>query len=212
MIPTKPDMQMIRDMVERIKAVYLSGNKTQIEQGNAWYRVAHDLAEQVGHGNVRLGAGIIAAFSAQKRWGDNLDLAFEASNGNVRGHTSVTLAKVQAMLDGASPESVLPMDLKTGMFYRCIIDPSDPDPVVIDRWAYRTATGEYDAATGWKGNNPGLSNKNRYAAIALAYRMAAVELNDIAQRVQARCWVIEKDREDNDLYSRVTDTTFGMGS
>lgn len=197
LIPTKPSMDMIRDMADRIKAVYLSGNKSQIERGNAWYPVAHDIAEQVGHGDVRLGAGLIAALSAQKRWGDNLDLAFQASEGNVRGHTGRTLEKVRAMLNGASPESVLPMDLKTGMFYRCIIDPTDPDPVVIDRWAYRTATGDYDSATGWKGNNPGLSNKNRYNAIALAYRMAAVELNDIAQRVQARCWVIEKDREDN---------------
>lgn len=195
MIPTKPSMEQIREMTDRIKAVYLSGNRSQIEQGNAWYKVAHDLALQVGHGDVRLGAGIIAALSAQKRWGDNIDLAFEASNGNVRGHTERTLDKVRAMLNGASPESVLPMDLKTGNFYRCIIDPSDPEPVVIDRWAYRTATGEYDGATGWKGNNPGLSNKNRYAAIALAYRMAAVELNDIPQRVQARCWVIEKDKE-----------------
>lgn len=197
MIPTKPDMDEIRAMAERIKAVYLSGTRDQIARGNAWYHVAHDIAEQVGHGDVRLGAGIIAAFSAQKRWDDNLDLAFEASAGNVRGHTGKTLDKVRAMLNGAAPESVLPMELKTGNFYRCIVDPSDPDPVVIDRWAYRTATGEYDGATGSKGNNPGLSNKNRYNAIALAYRMAAVELGDIAQRVQARCWVIEKDREDN---------------
>lgn len=197
LIPTKPSPEMTRAMVERIKATYLSATPDQIARGNAWYPAAHELALQIGHGNVRLGAGIIAAFSAQKRWEDNVDLALNASAGTVAGHTTATLAKVSAMLDGADPETVLPMKLKTGMFYRCIVDPSDPYAVVIDRWAYRTATGDYESATGWKGNNPGLSNKNRYASIALAYRIAAQELGDIAQRVQARCWVIEKDREDN---------------
>lgn len=197
LVPTKPSMDEIRAMAERIKSVYLSADQSQIERSNAWYPTAHDLALQIGDGDVRMGAGIIAALSAQKRWDDNIDLAWQAAEGNVRGHTERTLDKVRAILDGAPPESVLPMQLKTGNFYRCILDPTDPEPVVIDRWAYRTATGDYGAATGWKGNNPGLSNKNRYAAIALAYHMAAIDLDDIAQRVQARCWVVEKDREED---------------
>jgi len=108
--------------------------------------------------------------------------------------TSAQLAKVRAILDGADPESMLPVDLKTGNFYRCILNPEDPEPVVIDRWAYRTATGDYaHSPVGPK--SFGLSNKNRYASLAQAFGLAADNVNDIRQRVQARCWVIEKDRE-----------------
>jgi hypothetical protein len=180
-------------MVDRIVALYSSGDASQIARGNAWYPTAHDIAEMIGDGDVRMGAGILAALSVMKRWDMNVDLAYDAASGNVWGHTGPTLDKVRAIMDGTPPENVLPMDLKTGNFYRCIVDPEDPEPIVIDRWAYRTATGDYET---W--NHFGLSNKNRYASIALAYRLAARVVDDIPQRVQARCWVIEKDREDDE--------------
>ncbi len=194
MIPTKPSAFELQAMADRIVTVYRSADASQVARGDAWYPVAHDLAEQIGHGNVRKGAGILAVLSANKRWEISVDLAFDAAAGNIRGHTGRMLAKVRAILDGADPESMLPMDLKTGNFYRCILNPEDPEPVVIDRWAYRTATGDYaHSPVGPK--SFGLSNKNRYASLAQAFGLAADNVNDIRQRVQARCWVIEKDRE-----------------
>jgi hypothetical protein len=137
----------------------------------------------IGNGDVRKGAGILAALSAQKRWEINIDLAHDAANGNVHGHTEQVLSKVRAMLEGADPIELLPMQLKTGNFYRCIVSPEDPDPVVIDRHAHDVAAGER-----YSDRNRGLSNLNRYATLALAYRLAARQLSELPSVVQAVVW------------------------
>ena len=53
-----------------------------------------------------------------------------------------------------------------------------------------------DVAAGERyGNrNRGLSNVNRYATLALAYRLAARELGEIPQLVQAVVWVRQVDQ------------------
>ena len=128
MIPVTATDGELGAYVANILAAYRSATPAQLERGRCWYQVAHDLALIIGDGDVRQGAGIIAALSACRRWAVNVQLATDAGNGNVHGHTPDVLAKVAAMLAGADPADVLPMALKTGAFYRCITDPSDPEP------------------------------------------------------------------------------------
>ena len=183
MVPTTADDALMAEYVANIVAAWNAATPDQVARGRAWYPVAHDLAELVGNGDVRVGAGIIAAFSPRKRWEENQRLAIDAHNGDIHGHFKHALSAVHRIIDGAAPETVLPMDAKTGHFFRNIVDPTDPDPVTIDCWAYRVATGHWD-----KSENPGLSNKARYATLALAYRLAARQLGEIPSVVQAATW------------------------
>jgi hypothetical protein len=143
----------------------------------------------IGGGDARKGAGMLAALSAQRPWEVNVSLATDAADGDVHGHTEAVLAKVRAIMEGADPAEILPMELKTGHFYRCIVDPAAPDPVVIDRHAHDVAAGER-----YGSRNRGLSNVNRYATLALAYRLAARELGEIPKVVQAVVWVRQVDQ------------------
>lgn len=183
MIPTKANDALMQRYVDNIVAAYRACTPEQKARGRQWYAVAHDLAMVIGNGNVPMGAGILAALSAQKRWEINVSLANDAANGNVHGHTEQTLAKVRAMLEGANPTEILPMQLKTGNFYRCIVDPTDPDPIVIDRHAHDIAVGER-----YHNKDRGLGNVTRYATLAMAYRLAARVLDILASDCQASVW------------------------
>jgi hypothetical protein len=188
MIGTRATNAQLSTYVANIVQAYRAATPDQLARGKCWYPVAHDLALVVGNGDVRMGAGVIAALSAQRSWKVNQALATDASNGNVHGQTEQTLAKVRAMLAGTDPADVLPLNLKTGHFFASISDPSDPDPVTIDRHAH-------DVATGQRGGerNRGLSNVTRYATLALAYRLAARQLGEIPSVVQAVTWCRQVD-------------------
>jgi hypothetical protein len=150
-----------------------------IAKGRAWYPVAHDIAVGLGNGDARMGAGILAALSPLKSWHENVKLATQASEGNVRGHFPDALGKVRAIMAGSDPANVLPMDMKTGNFYQNILDPSDAHAVTVDRHAAHLATG-----SPVKG---GLKLK-AYREIADAYRDAAKRLGEIPSVVQAGIW------------------------
>lgn len=188
MIPAKPSPDDVDRYASNILATYGRATLAQIERGRNWYPVAHDLALMVGNGNVRKGAGVIAALSANKGWSENVRLATDAGNGNVHGHTGANLTKVTRILGGEDPTDVLPMSAKTGHFFRCIEDPTDPDPVVIDRHAHDVAVAEvYGQA------DRGLSSKGRYAALAHAYRVAALQTGVIPSVLQAITWCVQID-------------------
>jgi hypothetical protein len=136
----------------------------------------------IADGNVTMGAGVIAALSAQASWARNQRMAAAAVKGEPVGSTRERLSKVAKIMAGADPVDVLPMDLKTGHFYRCILDPSDPDAVVIDRHAHDLAVGEL------YGNAPRGLTATRYAMLAHCYREAAQRLGELTSTVQAVTW------------------------
>lgn len=184
MIDIKASDEVREQYVQNIMAAWLDATADQEGRGRGWYRTAHDLAGMLADGDARKGAGVIAALSANKSWSENQRLAEDALNGDVHGHTGHTLTKVAKILDGINPELVLPMDFKTGMFFRCIADPDDPDAVVIDRHAHDVAVGE-----AWGDRVRGLSSKGRYALLAHVYREAAMRLGELPSTVQAVTWV-----------------------
>lgn len=185
MIPVKPSDSTRRRYVRNIVKVYRQATEDQEARGKAWYRTAHQLADMMSEGNVMAGAGVIAALSANKAWDINRRLAHEAFNGRLHGHTGDALGKAAKILAGADPAEVLPMDIKTGNFYRCILDPEDPEAVCIDRHAHDVAVGRP------QGNRDrGLSSKGRYAVLSLAFRNAAAVLGVLPSQVQAVTWVV----------------------
>jgi hypothetical protein len=188
MIPTKVDDATQAQFVTNIKDTFARATPDQLARGRAWYKTAQQVAAVMADGNVRAGAGVIAALSPQKAWAYNVKLARNAfATGEARGHVGNAVGKAQSIMLGANPLDVLPEDSKTWNFYRCIVDPDDRDPVVIDRHAHDVAVGETF------GNADRGINKTRYAILAHAYREAARQLDEIPSVVQAVTWIVQVD-------------------
>lgn len=185
MIPANPSATTRRRYVNNIIAAYNAATEEQKIKGKGWYPEAHALALSLAAGDVVKGAGVIAALSANKSWSENVRLATRTFREGVpSGHTAANLFKAERILKGDDPADVLPMHAKTGNFYRCILDPSDPEPVCVDRHAHDVAVGKaYGDA------DRGLSSKGRYDALADAYRRAAARLGIVPSELQAITWV-----------------------
>lgn len=190
-IPIRATEAQREQYVQNILSVWHSADARQMDEGRSWYRTANKLASIIGEGDVKMGAGIIAALSVQKSWDENLKLARRASAaGEASGHVADAMHKANAILNGVDPERVLPMSRKTGQFYRCIVNPADPDAICIDRHAHDIAVGER-----YGDRNRGLTAKGRYELIAECYREAARRLHELPQTVQAVTWTVWTDKE-----------------
>lgn len=191
MIPVDVPEKMREEYVQNIITAWRSATPEQVSHGRAWYRSAHELAKTIAGGDARTGAGVIAALSANKSWSENCRLARAACgrSGLGSGHVADALRKAARILAGADPRDVLPMDRKTGHFFRCIVDPDDPDAVVVDRHAHDVAVGET-----YGNRERGLSAAHRYESLAQCYRDAARRLGELPSTVQAVTWVVHTDR------------------
>lgn len=189
MIPIQPEDGAVSYYVRNITSVFMTASEAQYEAGRTWYRTAHETASLIADGDVRTGAGVLAALSPQTSWWLNVELACDAFDAGVaRRHTADSCSKANRILAGEDPASVLSMRRKTGHFYRCIVDPSDADAVCVDRHAYDICVG---IPLGDWGR--GLSAYGRYALVADAYRRAAAALGELPSTVQAVTWVAWRD-------------------
>lgn len=185
MIPIQTDGWTRESYVQNIISVFESATPEQLSAGRTWYPTAHQIADMMTDGDVKVGAGLLAALSPQTSWAYNVELACDAyDTGRPTRHVSDALSKAAKILAGLDPSDVLPMDKKTGHFYRCIVDPTDADAVCIDRHAHDIAVGQPFGS-----EDRGLSAKGRYALIAHCYREAAQRLGELPQVVQAVTWV-----------------------
>lgn len=185
MIPIQASTSTREYYVRNITSVWSVATDDQYEQGAHWYEQAHWTARMLADGDVRTGAGLLAALSPQTSWWLNVELACEAYEaGTASRHTGDSCGKANKILAGIDPEDVLPMQRKTGHFYRCIINPDDPVSVCIDRHAHDIAVGV--AYGDWQ---RGLSAHGRYALIADCYWEAAQRLGEIPSVLQAVTWI-----------------------
>lgn len=191
MIKTKANDAELEAYVQNIIKVWQQASQDQRVAGTTWYQRAHELADMITDGHPREGAGILAALSPMIDWEHNVELAKQALDTGVpSGHFGDALAKVTKIIAGVDPEELLPMNLKTGMFFRLINDPSDPDAIVIDRHAHDVAVGRR-----YGSESRGLSNAQRYATLAHAYREAARRLDQLPSTVQATTWLVWSGRQ-----------------
>lgn len=188
-ISLEPTNKQLHRYVLNILRTYRNANADQRERGRNWYRSAHEVAIAIA-GDAAKGAGVLAAMSARTEWSDNVRRAARAfETGTPTGHTQSVLDKASRIMDGEDPATVLPMELKTGHFYRCILDPDTQDAVVIDRHAHDVAVGER-----WGDRvDRGLSSKKRYALLAHVYREAGRILLRQPATVQAVTWIYQVD-------------------
>ncbi|WP_406192420.1 hypothetical protein OH733_05300 [Streptomyces griseus] len=190
MIEIKPNAKTRERYVRNILDTWEAATPEQTQQGREWYPSAHALARRLAKGDVAVGAGLLAALSPQTAWWLNVELASEAFETGVPGrHLRDAMAKASKILAGTDPAEVLPMDRKTGHFYRCILNPLDADAVCVDRHAHDIAAGEEYGA-----RERGLGARGRYALIAHCYREAAQRLGELPSVVQAATWVVWRDR------------------
>lgn len=185
MIAIKVSDEVREGYVQNVIKVWNRATVDQEDQGRNWYRIAHGIADMMTDGDVRVGAGLIAALSPQTPWWLNIELAADAyETGRPSRHLGDALSKATRILAGIDPVGVLPMDRKTGHFYRCIVDPTDPEAVCVDRHAHDVAVGMR-----YGSENRGLDARGRYDLIANVYREAARRLGELPQTVQAVTWV-----------------------
>lgn len=185
MIPIQCGHRTIERYVQNIVNVYHEATREQHTEGVEWYLSAHFMAEDIADGDIRVGAGLLAALSPQTSWWLNVELASDAfESGNATRHVADACSKANRIMAGEDPESVLPMLRKTGQFYRCIVDPSDSKAVCVDRHAHDVAVGEV-----YGSRSRGLSAGGRYALISHCYRLAAKRLAVLPMVVQAVTWV-----------------------
>lgn len=166
----------IETYVSNIIATWNSATSEQLAAGRAWYSVARDIALIIGNGDVRKGAGVIAALSPMTSWSLNVRNATSLANGETVGALSQSLTKATRILNGENFADVLPYGSKTWNFAYNIA--GSPDHVTIDRWAIRVAVG-YDKST---------VTELQYRILADAYRKAAAEIGESASTVQAVTW------------------------
>lgn len=189
MIPIRTESGAVDYYVRNIVSVWSVATDAQLNDGSDWYIQAHRTAAMLADGDVKVGAGLLAALSPQTAWWLNVELACDAYDAGVATrHTGDSCGKANRILAGVDPEDVLPMRRKTGQFYRCILDPSDPVAVCIDRHAYDIAVGI--PLGDW---NRGLSAYGRYDLLAHCYWEAAQRLGETPSTVQAVTWVTWRD-------------------
>lgn len=185
MIPIQPEHGAHEFYVRNILSVWHSASDQQVSDGREWYPSAHVTAKMLADGDVRTGAGVLAALSPQTSWWLNIELACDAfESGTATRHLSDACSKANRIMAGEDPADVLPMRRKTGHFYRCILDPSNADAVCVDRHAHDIAVGV--AFGDWK---RGMDAHGRYELIAGCYREAARQLGELPSVVQAVTWV-----------------------
>lgn len=189
MIPLKVENGARDYYMINVMAAFTMASDDQVRQGREWYPNAHRTAEMLADGDVKVGAGLLAALSPQTAWWLNVELACDAfETGNASRHTGDSCGKANKIMAGIDPVDVLPMARKTGHFYRCILDPTDREAVCIDRHAHDVAVGVVYGS--W---SRGLSTQKRYEIIADAYREAAERLGELPMVVQATTWVFWRD-------------------
>lgn len=170
---------------ENIVGLYALASDEQREAGMSWYQIARDLAWEISPDDVRLGAGIIAVYSIQRAWNNNVTAARQTmATGIPYPGLSMVVGKAQAMLDGDEPFSLL--GTKTFAFASNIV--GEDSVVTVDRHARDIAFGAVQS------KNPAI-NKTLYAEIADAYILAASAFNISPADMQAVTWVVWRDRK-----------------
>lgn len=185
--------QQFATMVKNIEHGIITATDEELEAGKDWYPKAQEIAHEVGGGDIRKGAGIIAITSPQNSWNENVRMAREIGRtGTTKGFiTGETVRRANEIREGRDPAELLPEKLKTGHFFRNIFDPTDRSSVTIDRHAHDAAINDR-----WGARERELGRIGRYSTFVNAHLGATQRLNAIPGlenltpgQVQAINWV-----------------------
>lgn len=169
----------------RLLSLYAATDAETREQGRGWYRDAADQVAKLATPELPpdRAAAIVAVLSPRERWRRNLQMAAAIITGNPVTGLGRSIAKAQAIMDGAEitgePGDALGADApKVRSFWRNLC--GDGDAVTVDVWATRAATGkDLDAPP----------TPAAYRWIADAYRSAAAKVGERPCDFQAIIWL-----------------------
>jgi hypothetical protein len=160
-------------------------------EGMGWYDGAHsicaDIATETGRETLQV-AGVLAAFSPQTGWSENIRLTRQACEADgpsqVIGHTSNACGKVSNLLFGnKTPDEVLG-GRKVRSFYRNVAYPDVSGAVTVDRHMIDLLVGRRGAV-----NDRILERIGAYQHAAGIIRGAAREAGILPHQLQAITWV-----------------------
>lgn len=180
---------------DRIVSVFVNARPEADAEGETWYNVARWHAEQLAHRAAAAGrplsvaqcAGILAAVSPRRGWGENLEVAYrivaDGSTAEV-GIFDDMADKVDRILNGASWREVLG-GRKVRSFAANIEQPDTAGPVTIDRHAVSILAGRplTDAEA-----SDVLERIGGYQVAAGIYRTVARRAGLLPQQLQAITW------------------------
>lgn len=171
-------------------------------QGLRWYSDAHNVAGAIAGGDYEKGAALLAAYSPQVSWPENL---FNASRAAIENRalgpgdgliTAAMQRQVQKILDGAGMSAINAP--KTKAFGTLIQHDGDPPgdhlgQVVIDRHAMSVATGKRMSKTDL--DSAPIGDDRFYQHVADQYREAAIRISQkegkeiSPHQLQAATWL-----------------------
>lgn len=171
-----------------IMSEYLRATDAQYTEGMEWYDNAHNIALDIAKGDAWKGAGVLAAYSINTKWNQNLKLAQTAfANGKAPTNTlGYNWRTAQRILNGEHPLDVL-NGPKTRAFCSAIASPSTSTIATIDRHAYNIAMGTMDP-------NPSFTKKV-FNTISDAYVECAEMAGISVCQIQAITWVSFRTRK-----------------
>lgn len=155
-----------------------------VQEGTQWYPTAHEIARSIGNGDVKKGAGIIAAFSPMVRWSLNVEMARNAvESGAFVGHFKANNAKALRIWQGEEPLKVLGGN-KVRAFYQNIVSAGEWDAPVIDRHSIAVALNTFP-----NDRQRSLYARGKwYEQFAQAYKEVAAKLGIPVSQLQAITW------------------------
>lgn len=178
-----------------VRKVYRRAESIDHTEGRAWYKEAQSIAREIGQGDTRKGAGIIAALSPMVRWDKNIEYAREGVQSHVfTGNFRKNNDKARRIFEGDAPESVLGGD-KVRAFYENILTGGESETPVVDRHALAIALGRP------LNDRERKITRAQYKRVAQVYRDVAREFKLAPSVLQAITWVAwrrEKGEGDND--------------
>lgn len=185
--------QQMGKHVDEIQRRYEMASKEHKEAGHSWYAQANEVANKIGKGDVRKGAGILSALSPMTEWGLNVRKAEELVKTGTTTSTGgmQNVRKAQRILEGQDPDQEFSEKTgpKTFNFYHNIANPDSPHHVTIDRHAYNAAVAQHGALDELGGKVVG----GKYNHFADAYKNATYRIGGslVPQQVQATVWVTQ---------------------
>lgn len=178
---------------KRVLEVYHSATPEQVEEGHAWYQMAHLVAQRMARINslsVYAAAGVISALSPSVSWEKNVEDAEHLMQRDAFHPYSTygpNVKKAWRIVDGEHPEEVLG-GKKVLAFYHLISNPNLADKVVVDRHAVKVCTRRQ-----WVSD----TEASRFLAVgydrcASAYVDVANSLGLLPHKVQATTWLVQR--------------------
>lgn len=191
-----------------ILSVLDEASPAEQDLGERWYPEAHALAVTLAfslptdhphYGDIYRAAAVLARYSVQTSWPQNVRLARMAYAAAEVPATALagimatptlgaTRRAVARLLVAGDAVSEVITSQKVSDFLACIADPWNESAAVIDRHALAIALGRTLTR-----DEQGMS-KSTYRACADAYRFAAAEVGLLPLTVQAVTWIVWRNR------------------